>query len=710
MRHFAASVLALGAGLASLALASTNALPISNMPSADSGPRVLSAATDLGPVSPSTALQLTVWLKVRDQAGLRQLLAEQRAGKAHWLSHEQIDARFAPGSAAVRTVVKYLESAGFHVSGVGSQNLYVKATGTAAQAQSAFGVSLHEYNLHGTVFRASERTPVLPRNIAPLVAEVGGLSTLGTRPNVTAPLVPGAKPNVVFQSNGEGLAPKIVPLSALSGSPKGLVFSAQCFYSPTSVSFAGGGASASYQGNLYGANINNTALGTRPPCGYQPSELQTAYNLTPLYKAGLDGTGVTVAIVDAFGSTTVANDLATFSYYMGLPAPNLTIVGTPTATPYDSDPNLQGWADETTLDVEWVHAIAPGANILLVVSPDNSFSNLMQAIQTAAATPGVVAISNSWSGYESGTDVPLRQAFDQVLMMANAAGESVDFASGDAGNETLDLGYADVNYPASSPYATAIGGVSVGLDASDHIDFQSSWGNNITELADTIALGSPPIDPPNNEGFLYGGGGGTSNVYPAPSFQRQLGGEDHTRPERRMVPDVSWVADPYTGVEIILTSDPAGDQGIAVIGGTSLATPMFSALWGITTQAAGHNLGDAAPYLYRLPPNAIMDVQAVDSRNNVTGELTDSNGTQKLTSWDLALPLQGQATFYSALYNSPFSTRWFVLTFGDDSTLAAGPGWDPATGVGTPNGWNFVQAIAHGHGGDGDGGGGGEGH
>ena len=687
MRHSIAAVLALGAGLASLALASTNPIPTSNMHAANSGPPVLSAATDLGPVSPSTPLQLTVWLKVRDRAALRRLLAEQRAGKAHWLSHEQIAARFAPGSADVHAVVKYLESEGFHVDGVGSQNLYVKASGTAAQAQSAFGVSLHEYNLHGTVFRASERTPVLPRNVAPLVAEVGGLSTLGARPNVTAPLVPGAKPNVVFQSNGEGLAPKILPLSALTGGPKGLVYSAQCFYSPTSVSFEGGGASATYQGNLYGANINNSALGTLAPCGYQPSELQTAYNLTPLYQAGLDGTGVTVAIVDAFGSSTIQSDLATFSYYMGLPAPNLTIVGTPTATPYDSDPNLQGWADETTLDVEWVHAIAPGAHILLVVAQDNSFTNLMQAIQTAASTPNVVVISNSWSGYESGTDVPLRQAFDQLLMMANAAGESVDFASGDAGNETIDLGYADVNYPASSPYATGIGGVSVGLDASDHIDFQSSWGNNITELADTIASGSPPIDPPNNEGFLYGGGGGTSNVYPAPRFQKEL------RSERRMVPDVSWVADPYTGVEIFLTFDPAGDQGVGVIGGTSLATPMFSALWGITTQAAGHNLGDAAPYLYRLPPNAIMDVRAADSRNNVTGELTDSNGTQKLSSWDLALPLQGQATFYSALYNSPFTTRWFVLTFGVDSTLQAGPGWDPATGVGTPNGWNFVQAF-----------------
>jgi subtilase family serine protease len=375
---------------------------------------------------------------------------------------------------------------------------------------------------------------------------------------------------------------------------------------------------------------------------------------------------------------------------MGLPAAQLTIVGTPTESAFSGDANA-GWADETTLDVEWVHAIAPGAKILLVVTPTNSFDDLFKGILTAAMTPGVVAISNSWSGYESGTDVPLRQAGDQILMLANARGKAVNFATGDEGNETYDLSYVDVNYPASSPYATAIGGVSVGLDANKNISFQSSWGNNITEIADTIALGSPPIDPPFNEGFVYGGGGGVSNVYPKPRFQSGLAGQ------RRLLPDISWTADPYTGVEIIITGDAQGDQFISAIGGTSLATPMFSALWGIAAQRAHHPLGQAAPYLYRLPPGAITDVNAVaTSADNVTGVLSDANGTFPQTSWDLALPLQGQATFFSALYNSPHSTRWFVLTFGTDSALQAGPGWDPATGLGTPNGWNFVQAFAHG--------------
>lgn len=688
MRHSAALVLSLSAGLASLALAGAvpRALAANVNPAAD-GPRILSAATDLGPVNPSSQLQLTVWLKLHDRAQLKEMLSAQRQGKSHWLSSGQIESRFAPPAANVRTVVDFLRSRGFHVTGVGSQNLFVKATGTAADAQSAFGVQLHEYNLHGTVFRASARTPVLPTAIAPLVASVGGLSTLGVRPNIVRAALPAAKPNVVFQSDPEGIAPKPVPLTAGS---QGIVFSAQCFYGQTSVSFSGGGATATYQGTRYGAPIDNGPP-NMAPCGYQPSELQTAYNLTPLYRAGLDGTGETIAITDAYGSTTIQNDLATFSAFMGLPQGNLTIIGTSTASPASSDPNEAGWAIETTLDVEWVHAIAPGASIVLVVAPTPSFDDLFSAIHTASMQKGVVAISNSWSGFESQTDIPLRQAGDQVLMMANAQGQSVDFASGDSGNETVNLGYADVDYPASSPYATAVGGVSVGLNSRQHINFQSSWGNTITELADTSAQGNPPIDPPLNEGFLYGGGGGTSNVYAQPRFQRGLGGE------RRLVPDVSWVADPYTGAEVIYTVDSAGDQGIGVIGGTSLATPMFTALWGIATQNAGRPLGEAAPYLYRLPPGAIMDVSGVrDTDDNVTGVLTDSNGTQNLTSWDLALPLQGQQTFRSALYHSPFSTRWFVLSFGNDSTLQTGPGWDPATGVGAPNGWNFVQAFGHG--------------
>ncbi|MBV8876991.1 MAG: S53 family peptidase, partial [Gammaproteobacteria bacterium] len=458
---------------------------------------------------------------------------------------------------------------------------------------------------------------------------------------------------------------------------------------------SGKGVTATYHGTRYGADINNSAPGTVAPCGYQPTDIYSAYNLNPLYQAGLDGSGTTIAIVDAYGSTTIAQDAQAFAALMGLPPVDLTVVGTPTESNFSTDANA-GWATETTLDVEWVHAIAPGAKILLVIAPTNLDSDLFAAIATASATPGVVAISNSWGDVESNTDVASRAATDAVLKLANARGQSVNFSSGDSGNFTIDLGYIDVSSPSNSPYATSIGGVSVALDPQQHIAWQTSWGTNLTEVADKASAGSPPLDPPGSIPLGGGGGGGgVSNVYPLPWWQHGLGGT------RRLQPDISWVADPYTGVEIIYTGDSAGDLGIEVIGGTSVSCPMFTALWGIATQRAHHRLGSAAPHLYRLPSGAITDVEATPSSpGNVTGTIVDANGTQHLTSSELAAPLSGQPNFVSALYNSPFSTRWFVITFGVDTSLAAGPGWDQATGLGTPNGWNFVQAVADDHGDD----------
>jgi subtilase family serine protease len=675
-----------GACLTTAGMNTAGATPLHVASSTKGSAVVLSHATDLGPVNPASSIDLTVWLKLRGRAGLNRTLMEQHTSGAPWLSEEQIEQAHAPAATNVEAVSAFLTAQGLTVTGVGPHNLYVKATGTAETVDSAFQVALHEYTLRGMTFRASSMKPTLPARLAPVVASVGGLSDLGAKPMIARPTRGSANTNIVAPNDGEGLPAMPVPLSGAGAN--GLFFSAQCFYPPTTLSFSSSSATASYSGGVYGASINNTAIGNLPPCGYQPSDMQTAYNLTPLYKAGLDGTGETIAIVDAFGSTTIQADLATFSAAMGLPPANLTVIGTPTESNFSTD-RAAGWATETTLDVEWVHAIAPGAKILLVIAPNNSFDNLFTAIATAVQQPGVVSISNSWSGEESFTDAPLRAAADSILKLAGAKGISVNFASGDSGNEAINLGYLDVNYPASSPYATGVGGVSVALDQNKHILFQTAWGNNITRVAGPIAGGSAPDDPPINEGFLYGGGGGVSNVYPLPPFQAFLG----IWGPRRLVPDISWVADPYTGVEFIFTGDSAGHQFIGTIGGTSLATPMFSALWGIAAQKAKRPLGQAAPLLYTLPPGAITDVVAPFSFTNATGTLVDANGTQKLSPSELALPLQGQPTFLSALYNSPYSTSWFVLSFGTDSSLPTTPGWDPATGLGTPNGWAFVNAL-----------------
>ena len=677
-RPWAASMIA--AGLSALAGAAAAAT--------GGGPPLLAHATDLGPVSASSPVEVTVWLKLHDEQGLDRTLEAQQAGKAAYLTDAQIQAQHAPSAGDVARVSAYLKAQGLTVTAVGQGNLYVKASGTAGRVEHAFQVELHQYNFHGRDFRASNRSATLPADLAPLVTSVGGLSTLGAQPYIARRGKLAERSRLMRQNDAEGAPPKRI---SLKGHPNGLVFSPQCIYGEDSVSLSGNGATATYQGTRYGADINNTDPGTVGPCGYQPSDIYAAYNLNPLYRAGLDGRGTTIAIVDAYGSTTIAQDAQVFAEAMGLPPVDLTIIGTPTASNFSSDPNLAGWATETTLDVEWVHAIAPGAKILLVIAPTNFDSDLFPAIAAASATPGVVAISNSWGDVESDTDIPSRAATDAVLKVANARGQTVNFSSGDSGNFAFDLGYIDVSSPSNSPYATSVGGVSVALDSRQHIAWQTAWGTNLTRIADRASLGSPPDDPPvliTPTPGGGGGGGGISNVYPAPSWQHGLGST------RRLQPDISWVADPYTGVEIIFTADDAGDLAIEVIGGTSVSCPMFSGLWGIATQRAHHRLGNAAPRLYRLPAGAITDVAATPSSpGNVTGTIHDASGTQHLSASELAAPLSGQPNFISALYNSPFSTRWFVITFGVDTSLSAGPGWDQATGLGTPNGWRFVQAF-----------------
>lgn len=652
-------------------------------------PSLLSRATDLGPVDAASPIEITVWMKLHDQPGLDALVAAQQSGNGAYLSMEQVRAQHAPSATDVAKVTAFLEARGFTVS-PGQDNLYVKASGTVARVESAFKVELRRYDLYGRTFRASARGATLPPDLVPLVAGVGGLSSLGAEPQI-AHVGRNAGGTIHTTADAEGIPAQPIPFDAQSN---GLFFSAQCFFGTDTESFSGGGVSATYTGNRYGAPITNGPPNLAP-CGYQPSDLQTAYNLTPLYQHGLDGTGMTIAIVDAFGSTTIARDAAVFSAAMGLPPINLTVIGTPTESNFSGDAN-SGWATETTLDVEWVHAVAPGAKIILVVTPDNSFGNLFGGIITAASQPGVVTISNSWSGFEIGIagDSEFYNAADGILQAIGAAGISVNFSTGDFGDNSSQLGgiYTSTGWPASSPFATGVGGVSVALDSQKHIAWQTSWGTQLTEIVDRASLGSPPLDVPNNEGFDAGGTGGYSDVYPKPFWQFGVPGN------RRGTPDISWVADPFTGVEIIFTANAAGGLGIEPIGGTSVACPMFSALWGIATQRAHHPLGQAAPRLYRLPfwSGAITDIVNFSSPNNVTGTITDAGGTNPLRATELAAPLNDQPQFISALYNSPHSTRWFVIDFGVDTTLPTGPGWDVATGLGSPNGWNFVQAVAGG--------------
>jgi len=686
----ASSRLAQRLGVAAISLATVAGLAQSAQARviSNSTPESVRQARDLGPVASDTQLRLTLWLRSSGSAALTdaqvQSLYDRSSPNFHqWISDESFRASLAPSAADLAAVRQFAQKNHLTVSAVGENNLYLQVEGNAQDVQNAFRVEIHQFQAGGTTFRSNTADPSVEEPAGAVVAAVSGLSQHFARPHVARPSDP---------ETGEPFA--AVPLTA---APNGLFYSSQCLRKPQTQTFNtnGGLPTATYTGNRYGQDITNSALGTLAPCGYQPSEVQAAYGLDHLYGNGLDGSGQTVVIVDAIGSPTIAADAELFSQVYGLP--DLTDqnfkIYYPGGQPAAPD---TGWATETSLDVEWVHSVAPNAKIALVIAPTANDSDLEAAVLFAIKHHLGHVISNSYGEAEADNPPANLLIWNSLSRMAAARGISVHFSSGDGGDSnpsgfTNNLILFGVSTPADSPWATAIGGTSLMLDSNNQIRLQTGWGTNLTRIVTRISQGSTPIVPPLQLGFNFGSGGGTSTFFPKPYYQRELSGTG------RLVPDISFLADPYTGVEIVCDNascngGPAGPT-VLVIGGTSLSCPMFSALWAIANQAAGEPLGQAAPTLYRLEDNAITDVLAPHSEHNVRGRIRTATGTLRLSADDLAQPLYTTRDYLSAMYNSPFSTRWFVVTFGTDSSLTLGEGWDNVTGLGTPNGASFIDAV-----------------
>jgi len=657
--------------------------------------RALPQAQLLGPENLSKQITVNVWLKQHNKAAFDELVGQmydKNSPNYHrWLTMKEYNAKFAPTEKEVAVVRDFLAGHNLRVTSVDKHNHYVIAQGRIGDMQSAFNTQINRVMVHGAVHRVNAAEPSVAGSAAPLVATVQGLSDLGYE----AYAAPASDPETRTPYAG-------VPVTAPG--PNGLFFSADCLRPPQMVTFTTGGRlpSATYFGNRYGADITN-AVPNLAPCGYDAAEIQKAYGLNQLYKHGLDGTGQTIVIVDAFGSNTILDDANLFSSLNGLPAltPSNFQIFTPngSATCTSTNGCISGnWQFETTLDVEWAHAIAPGANIALVLGADNSFTNLDIANLFAIENELGNVISNSFGIPE----IALVQFLPSELVVENgiseiaaALGISHNISTGDAGDnlalDNADFGISSVSVGANadSPFATAIGGTSTFLDSHNNIKLQTGWGLNFVRIADPTP--NPPTIPPLFFGFQSGSGGGTSAVYAKPKYQRRLRGHF------RQIPDISMNADPETGSEIIVTPDsvPGDPVFVEVFGGTSLSCPMFSAFWAIANQAAGGGpLGQAAPILYGLPNSAITDVTAVSSPFNVTGVILNPPSRPTFESAAaLAQPLGNTTRFLSALYQSPASTRWDVFTFGTDSSLTTGPGWDNVTGLGTPNGVEFIQGV-----------------
>jgi subtilase family serine protease len=396
---------------------------------------------------------------------------------------------------------------------------------------------------------------------------------------------------------------------------------------------------------------------------YQPAQIQQAYNLPVLYHHSVTGKGATIVIVDSFGSPTIANDLAVFDQQFGLPAPpSFKIIRPVGAVPHYDSSNSQmfSWAGETSLDVEYAHAVAPGASILLVETPVAETEGVTGFPQIVKAEEYVInhhlgdVISQSFGATEqtfpSGAAL---QALRGAYLDADQQHITVLSASGDDGATDLGLNEQTfftrpvTSWPASDPLVTGVGGTQLHLDSNgNQTSPDTVWNDTFNASAQDFILGSSGPSP-------LASGGGKSIFFSRPAYQNAVrtvvGGS-------RGVPDISMSA-ACNGAVDVYQSFGGEAAGWYPTCGTSEATPLFAGIVALADQVAGHPLGLINPALYAMAARHLPGLVDVTSGNNT---VSFTQGGQSHT----------------------------VPGF------SAGPGYDLASGLGTVNAAEFVPELA----------------
>jgi kumamolisin len=305
--------------------------------------------------------------------------------------------------------------------------------------------------------------------------------------------------------------------------------------------------------------------GGTSPSGLSPATLRSVYSLPST------GGGGTIAIVDAFHYATAENDLSVFSTAFGLPQCTTANGCFKQVYASGSKPRANcGWAQEAALDIEWAHAMAPNAKIVLVEAATNSFANLFAAVDVATAqvtaNGGHGQVSMSWSGSEFSTEASNDSHFQNNNVIYFAS-------SGDTGGVN--------GYPSVSPYVVSAGGTSVKLNANGSLNSETGWS---------------------------GSGGGPSKYEPVPVWQSGLTNAD---PTHRSAPDFSFDADPNTGVSVYDSTSCQGLSGWLVFGGTSVSSPSLAGV----VNLAGHNYTNTTQELTVIYSN----IGSNDFRDIVSG-------------------------------------------------------------------------------------------
>ena len=590
-------------------------------------------------IATSTSITVRVYLQMRNQAGAQALATSvstpTSTSYGKYLTTAQVLQTYAPINASVKAVSNWLAGSGIKVGYVPANNQFVEATGTASQIEQAFDVSLSTYPVQGMELRAPTSDLSIPSSLAGIVSGVVGVD----------------QSELLLQ-----------PTSVVAPPPAGFVNAPPC---------------STYSGQLTTTVPQFGSYPTTLPdvtCGYIPAQLRSVYGMQQVVNDGFNGSGVTVAIVDAFASPTLLADAQQYAANHDPSNPLLSSqfsehVFPPNAA-NEGPCGASGWYSEQSLDVEAVHAMAPGANIVFMGGKDCQDPSLDKSLNEVVAKHLAQVVSNSYG--DAGEELPsgLINAFQNISIQAALEGISVLFSSGDSGDEVADIGFASPDFPASSPWVTAVGGTSLGIGASGQRVFETGWETDKATLKGMKWS-------PKAGAYLYGSGGGTSRLFAEPSYQvgvvpTALAAENQTDGNLgRVVPDIAIDGDPNTGFLIGITQEfPDGAAyGEYRIGGTSLSSPLMAGVIALSDDLHGLSQGFLNPDLY-----------LIGSRSGGITDVTHVTGAVIRVDYNNGL-------------NAGAGTVTSIRTFDDQGlTIQTAPGYDNVTGLGTPNGLRFVVA------------------
>ena len=529
-------------------------------------------------------------------------------------------------------VQSWLRNQGFSVEYTPANNHYVSAEGTVAQVAAAFGTSVGLYNVQGLTLRSPSSDVNIPSSLASVVSGVIGLDD-----------------SVQFVHTDHTVGDAPPPPAFVSAHP--------C---------------SSYWAQLQATGFTNPyGTGALPftPCGYTPQQIKGSYGIS-----GYDGSGQTVAIIDAYAAPTIVQDVNQWSINRGLPtltANQLVQVAAPGTYNHPEkgvfqDP--QGWYGEETLDVEAVHGMAPAASIIYVGAPNN-FQDLDAALNYVVDRHAASIVTNSYGFNTEILPLGYIKPQEDTILQGVVTGIGIYFSSGDNSDESLVQGYTTTDWPASSPYVTAVGGTSLAVGATNNYLFETAWGTTTSSWTGTTWSPTPPGS------WLYGSGGGVSRIFSEPSYQVGVVPKSVFQTQGRTgraVPDISAVGDPNTGYLIGETQTfPNGTIAYSEyrIGGTSLSSPLIAGIMALADQAARHPHGFANPLFYSLAGSAAFT--------------------------DIVSPASTVAVVRANYVNSIDGSAGVVYrlrTMNQTLSLAATRGYDDVTGLGTPTA-SFLSAL-----------------